>query len=81
MEDYKGYFISGLALPTYLTGRKPKSLGIILKTSRLGYRSAKSSKLRHPCGLELSSCWLALCFPKGDSGAIPITRRQATDFR
>ena len=31
MEDYKGYFISGSAVPTYLTGRQSKSLGIVLK--------------------------------------------------
>ena len=36
MEDYKGYFISGLAVPTYLTGRQSKSLGIVLKSGRLG---------------------------------------------
>jgi hypothetical protein len=36
MEDYKGYFISSLAVPTYLTGRKSKSLGIVLKSGRSG---------------------------------------------
>ena len=36
MEDYKGYLICGSAVPTYLTGRQSKSLGIVLKLGRLG---------------------------------------------
>jgi hypothetical protein len=36
MEDYQGYFISGSAVPTYATGRQSKSLGIVLKSGRLG---------------------------------------------
>ena len=36
MQEYKGYFISGLAVPTYLTGQLSKSLGIVLKSGRLG---------------------------------------------
>ena len=39
MEDYKGYFISSLAVPTYMTGRKSKSLGIVLKSGRFRHRS------------------------------------------
>ena len=42
MEDYKGYFISGSAVPTYMTGRKSKSLGIVLKSGRLGSQDGTS---------------------------------------
>src|SRR5262249_21334018 len=33
----QGYFISGLAVPTYLTGRKSRSLGIVLKSRAIGF--------------------------------------------
>jgi hypothetical protein len=64
MEDYKGYFISGSAVPTYMTGRKSKSLGIVLQVGALGFPawniwySISADRQRRPMkrrGLEMWS--------------------------
>jgi hypothetical protein len=72
MEDYKGYFISGSAVPTYLTGQQSRSLGIVLKSGRLGSVievkriegptfDGKQEAEQH--GLELCKAWPLILLP------------------
>jgi hypothetical protein len=69
MENYKGYFVSGSAVPKwYLTGRKSKSLGIVFKSGRLGGSVVEFKRIEGATfkgkqeaeqhGLELCKSWV-----------------------